>query len=364
MTTAIACNLALDACGILILLLYLVPVWVRKSEGNTNQRKQALLLYAVMAHLFALFTHLAALVSILTDAGQVAGVFSTLSILLLAVSVLLLLLCVFCDEGGVFRLPKGQQIPVGQIICMALPATLSVCLTILWPDIHPLGIAWAVSLHLISSLNLIDSEKELAKTEKRLGLAQAAQMAVQMQPHFIFNTLSAIQSLCQTAPQTAAENVENLAGFLRGNIDALSSDALIPFDTEMRHIRQYIALEQADPSRQFHFDYELNVRSFSLPALTVQPIVENAVKHGALTHRDGSGRVCLTTEKIGTFIRITVTDNGTQNAGLTDAQRKNRGVGIENTRKRLMTLCGGSLQINARPGGTQATILIPSQEDE
>jgi hypothetical protein len=137
MTAAIACNLALDAGGILILLLYLVPVWVRKSEGITNRRKQALLLYAVMAHLFSLFTHLAASVSILTDAGQVAGVFSTLSYLLLAVSAILLLLCVFCDEGGVFRLPKGQQIPVGKIICMALPATLSFCLTILWRTFIP-----------------------------------------------------------------------------------------------------------------------------------------------------------------------------------------------------------------------------------
>ena len=364
MTAATACNLALDAGGILILFLYLVPVWVGKTERNSNRRKQALLLYAVMAHLFTLFTHLAALVSILTDTGQMAEVYSALSYILLSVSALLLLLCVFCDEKGIFRLPRGQQIPVGQIICMALPATLSVCLTILWPDIHSLGIAWAVSLHLISSLNLIDSEKELAKTEKRLGLAQAAQMAVQMQPHFIFNTLSAIQSLCQTDPQAAAESVENLAGFLRGNIDALSSDALIPFDTEMRHIRQYIALEQADPSRQFAFDYELNVRDFQIPSLTVQPIVENAVKHGALTHPDGSRRVCLTTERIGKFIRIMVTDNGTESAGLTDAQRKNRGVGIENTRKRLMTLCGGSLQINAYDGGTRAMILIPSQEDE
>lgn len=207
-----------------------------------------------------------------------------------------------------------------------------------------MGVAWAISLHLIHSLIMIDSEKRLKETERRLDRTRAAQMAVQMQPHFIFNTLSAIESLCQTDPAAAAESVENLSGYLRGNIDGLTSETLIPFDTELRHIRQYVALEQADPSRQFQFDYELDVRDFTLPALTVQPIVENAVKHGALTHRDGTGRALLTTEALGDYIRITVSDNGLNNSGLTDSQRENRGgsapggIGIEATRKRLEAL--------------------------
>ena len=153
--------------------------------------------------------------------------------------------------------------------------------------------------------------------------------------------------------------------YLRGNIDGLTSEALIPFDTELRHIRQFVALELADPSRQFAFDYELDVRDFSLPALTVQPIVENAVKHGALTRRDGKGRVLLSTEALGDYIRITVSDNGLDNSGLTDAQRESRGgsapggIGIESTRKRLEAMCGGDLQISSDATGTRAVILIP-----
>ena len=120
-----------------------------------------------------------------------------------------------------------------------------------------------------------------------------------------------------------------------------------------------VALELADPARQFSFDYELEVRDFLLPALTVQPIVENAVKHGALTHRDGTGRVTLATEEAGEYIRIRVEDNGLIPDGLTDEQRERRGIGIESTRRRLAELCGGSLEYAVAENGTKATILIP-----
>lgn len=320
------------------------------------------LLYSAITHFFVLVINLAESVCLLaSDAEQAAEVCGFLAGVMNILSVIFLLLCLLCDDRGVIRIPRGQQIPVKQIVCAVLPPTLSFCLLFLLPGFHFVAIAWAVSLNLNHALIMIDSEKKLAETEKHLGLTQAAQLAVQMQPHFIFNTLSAIESLCQTDPQAAAESVENLAGYLRGNMDALTSEGLIPFDTEMRHIRQYIALEQTDPSRRFSFDYELNVRDFLLPALTVQPIVENAVKHGALTRRDGSGRVILTTDQIGRMVRITVTDNGTGNDDLTEAQKEKKGIGIESTEKRLETLCNGSLRILSDGQGTRAVILIPKQ---
>lgn len=362
MTIRIACNLILDCCGILILLLFLLPLFIRKQTGGFNRQKMNWLLYSAIIHLFVLVILLAESVCLLaSNAEQAAGVCRLLAGVMNILSGVFLLLCLFCDDRGVIRIPRGQQIPLRQIICAVLPPTLAFCLLFLLPGYHLAAFSWAVSLSLNHALIMIDSEKKLAETEIHLGLTQAAQMTVQMQPHFIFNTLSAIESLCLTDPQAAAESVENLAGYLRGNMDALTSEGLIPFDTEMHHIRQYIALEQADPSRQFSFDYELNIRDFSLPALTVQPIVENAVKHGALTRRDGSGRVMLTTEQIGRMIRITVTDNGTGNDDLTETQKEKKGIGIESTGKRLETLCNGSLRIFSDEHGTRAVILIPKQ---
>lgn len=181
--------------------------------------------------------------------------------------------------------------------------------------------------------------------------------AVQMQPHFIFNTLSAIRTLCRTDPALAEESIDNLAGYLRGSIDAFSSEELIPFDDEFRHIRQYIDLEQADPAKKFHFEYELDVRDFRVPALTVQPIVENAVKHGALTRKDGRGRVQLSTEEVGGFIRITILDNGYGYKELTEKENKSKGIGIENTKERLETLCRGSLSISSDGAGKKRSFL-------
>ena len=356
-------TIVLDGCGLLVLLLLLIPHFGENPSGRFNRRKRDLLLYSALLHFFVLCVRLTGAVTALTLPGTAAAtIFRIVAIIPAAASAALLVLCILCDAEGKVRVPKGQGIPVGQIACAVLPPVLALCLRFIVPGLDSLGVAWAMALHLIQSFILADSERQLKHTEQKLDRGQAALMTLQMQPHFIFNTLSAIEALCQTDPGAAAESIENLSGYLRANINGLSREELIPFDEELRHVRQYVALEQADPARQFHFDYELDVRDFVLPPLTVQPIVENAVKHGALTHRDGTGRVTLSTEALGDYIRITVTDNGTESAALTEAQRSGRGIGIENTRKRLEALCGGSLKVTAGEGGTKAVILIPVSE--
>lgn len=363
METALICNIILDGCGILILSMLLLYCLVGDVRIRTiNRRRRNLLLYAVLMHLFVLFLRLAGEISvgILSHTGATV-VFSVSAILPFMVSAALVLSCILCDETGRIRIPKGRSIPLGQIVCTVLPPVAALCLRIVLPEPDFLGLSWAVVLQLNHYIIQADSEKRIEDAERKLGRNQALLMTVQMQPHFIFNTLSSIEAMCLTDPSCAAESLENLSGYLRSNMDALTSEALISFDDELRHIRQYIALELADPARQFSFVYELDVRDFSLPALTVQPIVENAVKHGALTHRDGTGCVTLTTEKFGKYIRIMVTDNGTDDIGLTDLQREHRGIGIENTRKRLAVFCGGSLELKTGKDGTKAIILIPQK---
>ena len=362
MSPSFVCNLTLDGCSVVILLLILLPQFIQNHGKGVNRRRNSLMNDAAIVHLFGILIRIAGFGSSLIGSPRIAEeTYGTISSVLGMVSAILVILCLCCDEGGRIRIPKGNEIPAVQIACTVLPVSLAACLAPILPEIRLMGIAWAVSLHILNSIIMIDSEEQLTRTEKRLDRTHAAQMAMQMQPHFLFNTLSAIEALCQTDPLSAAECIDNLSGYLRGNIDALSSEDLIPFDTEFRHIRQYIALERADPSRQFQFDYELDVRDFTIPSLTVQPIVENAVKHGALTHRDGGGRVLLTTEAFGSYIRIAITDNGNGSGNLTKAQKENHGIGIESTRKRLQVLCGGSLQITSDEDGTKAVILVPKR---
>lgn len=354
-----ACNLILDICGILILLVMILPIPAFQNAERLSHRRSRYILYSAFVHFFALLISITKTICLQPlHAKQIAGVCYFLFVIIMLFSVMIFGWGLCINENGSFRIPRGQQIPVKEIICSIIPSTLAFCLMILFPGICGIGIAWAFSLSLNDRFATYEIENELSEVKEHLGIIRATQMSVQIRPHFVFNTLSAIKTLCLIDPDAAAESIDHLAGYLRGNIDAFEEEGLIPFDTEMNHIRQYIALEQADPSRRFHFDYELDVRDFSIPPLTVQPIVENAVKHGALIHHDGSGKVVLTTEEIGELIRITVTDNGTgMNPGLGDAKKKGR-IGIENTRKRIETLCNGSLTITSDAQGTRAVILL------
>ena len=179
-----------------------------------------------------------------------------------------------------------------------------------------------------------------------------------MQPHFIFNSLATIQSLCYTDGEAAADCIDVFGDYLRANIESLSSDKPIPFDDELKHIQKYIELERAAIDFGFDVTFELGVTGFMIPPLTVQPIAENAIKHGALTRRDGTGKVTIKTEDKGESIVITISDNGT-GANLTDKQKEHRSVGIENAKKRLAVQCGGTLGVSIGENGCTAVITLP-----
>lgn len=363
MTATIICNITLNLCGVVILLLLLPSGFLMRFKRKINRKKQQFLLYAVITHFFSLCTRLAECICLVQQPDL--SISQTLQItadILLFASAIPVLLCILMDENGTIRLPRGNNTPILQIIFLLIPPLLGIVLAAVFPDIAFRGISWAISLNLLQNLIWFDNEKKLEESEQKLEQNLGAVMSVRMQPHFIFNALSSIEALCRTDPKAASESIENLSGYLRANIDGLASDSLISFDEEFKHIKHYVSLEKNDPSRKFRFDYELDVRDFLLPSLTVQPIIENAIKHGALSRTDGSGRVLLTTEERGDYIRIIVSDNGGGMDTLTKEQRENRGIGIHATSKRLETLCGGSLQISGDENGTKAVILIPKNQ--
>ena len=210
----------------------------------------------------------------------------------------------------------------------------------------------------LSAIGYSEAQETIYENRLELERQRLKLLVVQIQPHFIFNVLTAIQSLCYTDSMKAAECIDVFGDYLRANINSISSDEPIEFDDELEHIRQYIDLEKASRDDDFTVIYELRVRDFKLPPLTVQPIVENAVKHGALSRRDGTGFVKIMTEERDGGIVITVTDNGS-GAGLTAMQKEHKSIGIENVRQRLKLQCGGSLDISLTPQGSVSVITIP-----
>ena len=208
-------------------------------------------------------------------------------------------------------------------------------------------------------LDANDIEAERQAMELKLQESQISIMLSQIQPHFLYNTLNSIYQLCETNPMRARSMVNSFAEYLRNNLSSLEESGLISFETELSHVKTYLDIEKVRFEDTLEIEYDIRCDDFSVPVLTVQPIVENAVKHGTSKKR-GGGRVMISTEEERDCYVIKVADTG---LGFDPSKPKNDGkrhVGIENVRQRLSNMCGGTLTIESAVGeGTVATIRIP-----
>ena len=199
---------------------------------------------------------------------------------------------------------------------------------------------------------------ELAQHEKKQTEMQTALMLSQIRPHFLYNALTAIRYLCRKNPVEAYTALGWFSEYLRGNMDALSNGRMISFEKELEHIRTYLLLEQMRFGDELKVEYDIQYQDFSLPTLTAQPIVENAVRHGATMNEKG-GRITIRSEKTEDGAVITVTDNG---LGFDPAAPMTEGrnhFGLENVRGCLVATGCGDLRIESVPGkGTTVTIII------
>ena len=155
--------------------------------------------------------------------------------------------------------------------------------------------------------------------------------------------------------------MNSFAEYLRNNLSSLDEQGLISFETELSHIKTYLDIEKVRFDDTLEIEYDVACVDFLLPVLTVQPIVENAVKHGTSKKR-GGGRVRISTREEETCYVITVEDTG---CGFDPTVEKNDGkrhVGIENVRQRLSNMCDGTLSIESEIGkGTVATVRVPKE---
>ena len=213
------------------------------------------------------------------------------------------------------------------------------------------------------SINALTKAKEL-ETEKmtlnaQLKESRVSTMMSQIRPHFIYNTLGSIEQLCEIDPQKAGALVHNFAKYLRGNFGELDNPRPIPISQEMEHVRYYISIEQVRfPDMTFLF--KMDSIDFCLPALTIQPIVENAVKHG-LMKREKGGTIRVVSYETDTHYCVLVEDDG---AGFDAAVmlHDRSHMGIRNIRERLQTMVNGTIEIESTLGiGTKVRINIPKE---
>lgn len=184
-------------------------------------------------------------------------------------------------------------------------------------------------------------------------------MLSQIRPHFIYNTLTTIKYLCKKDPEQAAETVDQFSNYLRGNLDSLTDQKMIPFRKELDHVKNYLAIEKKRFEERVQVVWKIEQTGFQVPPLVLQPLVENAVKHGIMKKVEG-GTITISTYQKENMQYIVVEDDGVGYDARWETEHSESHVGIRNTRSRLKSMCGGSLRIEGAPGkGTTAVITIP-----
>ena len=225
-------------------------------------------------------------------------------------------------------------------------------------------VAMIVLLRIIpSSINALAKSKEL-ENEKLVLKAQLTESRVstmmsQIRPHFIYNTLGSIEQLCELDPPKAGELVHDFAKYLRGNFGELDNPKPILISQEMEHVHHYINIENVRfPDMTFTF--EMNSNDFHIPALTIQPIVENAIKHGLMKLSKG-GTIKVVSYETDTEYCVLVEDDGVGfDTNVLLDERKH--VGIRNIRGRLQAMVNGEIEIESTIGeGTKVLITIPKE---
>ncbi len=215
-----------------------------------------------------------------------------------------------------------------------------------------------IYVNLQMELNHQMQQKEVELTENRIAITLS-----QIQPHFLFNALNSIDSLIFLSPEDAHKAVIDFSKYLRGNLDSLTQRELVLFTRELEHTRQYLRLEEMRFGGRLKVEYDIQSEDFMLPVMSLQPIVENAVRYGVTKKRNG-GTVWIYTEEKEQSYCITVTDDGVGFEPEIKVQDDRSHIGISNVRSRLEAMCGGQLTIKSLVGeGTTAVIEIPKREE-
>ena len=209
----------------------------------------------------------------------------------------------------------------------------------------------------------LDTELRMKKDEVENTKARLALATGRMEPHYLYNVLTTIYYLCDTEPQKAQKAIGTFAEYMRSTLETLEKQELVSFAWELGEIRHYLELEKLRYGDRLSIEYDIETEDFRIPPLSVQPLVENAVRHGIAEKEEG-GTVKIASEKLPDGgVRISVTDDGagfdTGSLAAMDATHE----GIANVRERLRLEVGGELTITSEPGkGTAAVVTIGAQD--
>lgn len=225
------------------------------------------------------------------------------------------------------------------------------------------NLASLLSMLVLYSSYYAEQNQKYSQQELELQNTRAALVLSQIQPHFLFNCMAAVMDLCDTDPREAKAALQELSDYLHYKISALSCSLLVSFAEDMEFLQNYLKLEKRRFGDRLQVEYDIQVQDFKVPLLTLQPLAENAIRHG-LSKKPEGGTIRITTREIAEYYSILVADDGVGFDPGEPYSAPGEHVGLSNVRSRLAILCGGTLTVRSAPGaGTTVEITIRKEQE-
>ena len=353
------------ALGICMMMYQYLVTWLVTFALGTKTQKEA----QILVHLSGAIPAILLLTSIVVDM-HFYGTWG-IWVLLESLVCLILLCCVWFDfKEGEYQSKTIQAAVMAPLLSFVLD-TLATAVgwwqggktsaLVFW--IHFLAVFVIVVRVIPEKINEAARAKELEEKQRELQQElkdrRVSVMMSQIRTHFIFNVMTIISGLCNIDPKKADDALILFARYLRKNIAIMDRDEPILFSQELQHLEDYISLEKLRFRDKICFEKHLEIIDFKIPPLTIQPLVENAIKHGLLIPGK-KGTVKLITVEEGDDVRIIIEDDGVGFESM-NLEREDA-VGIRNVRYRVENMMGGTLELISIPDqGTRAEVCLPRQ---
>lgn len=216
----------------------------------------------------------------------------------------------------------------------------------------------------------IEDSRKMAAQERELAHLRLNSLRAQINPHFIYNTLGTIADMCNTDPKEAEEMIYDFSDYLRDNFSDVERQSVHSFSEELEHVKHYLSIEQKR-FPNIEINYDIKALEFMIPAMTLQPVIENSIKHGICARRKSKGTIVISSEERENDFLVKIEDDGVgfdtkaKPAYEEDENVRHHGIGLQNTKKRLEMISSGSLLIESIPGkGTKCYIILPKEVEK